>query len=189
MILGIIPARGGSKRLPGKNRKPLCGKPLIWWTISEAMKSQALNRVVVSTDDPEIFALATEMDCEVVHRPAWMASDDAPIYLEIFRLIDLYSPEWVVLLQPTSPLRTVDDIDACVTKCIRAPAPSLVSVTKGSPAANGAVYVALVEWLREHRNFDGPRTIVHEMPPERSVDINTQADFDRAEQFMLQRAK
>lgn len=187
MILGIICARSGSKRLPGKNRLPLFGKPLIEWTIDAAGASQCLTHTVLTTDDDEILSIGARRKINATRRPAILAGDDAPIYAEIFRLMDLYRPEWVVLLQPTSPLRLPEDIDACILKCRRDPAPSCVSVTAGSPVPNGAVYVAHGDWLREHKNFDGPRTVTYAMPPERSVDINTQADFDLAEKYMKER--
>lgn len=188
MILGIIPARAGSKRLPLKNKLPFFGKPLIEWTFDAARESQTLTEVMVTSDDADILALAAKNRLNVSRRPAFLADDGASIYAEIFRLMDLYHPQWVVLLQPTSPLRLAADIDACVLKCRRDPAPSCVSIEEGSPVPNGAVYVAHSDWLREHGNFDGPRTVTYAMPPERSVDINTREDFDRAEKLMEKRA-
>ncbi|MFH1623367.1 MAG: acylneuraminate cytidylyltransferase family protein, partial [Candidatus Aenigmatarchaeota archaeon] len=78
-IFGIIPARGGSKRLPDKNILPLAGKPMIAWTIEAALKSRLLTKVCVSTDDANIAAVARQSGALVVDRPAELATDDAPI--------------------------------------------------------------------------------------------------------------
>lgn len=181
MILGIIPARAGSKRIPGKNLKLLGGRPLIEWTIRAAKGSRVLDRFVVATEDDEIAEVAETCGAEVFRRPASMATDTASVYDTVFAVLNEIGAEWVVLLHPTSPFRTAGDIDACVESCIARSAPSCVSVESTRPVPNGAVYVAYVSWLREHRNFDGPRTIVHQMPSYRSVDIDTPEDWARAE--------
>ena len=85
-ILGIIPARGGSKRTPGKNIKPLAGKPLIAYTIEAGLKSSFINRLVVSTEDPAIAEVAGQFGAEVVPRPAELAQDTtktAPVLMQV----------------------------------------------------------------------------------------------------------
>ncbi|MGH3104275.1 MAG: cytidylyltransferase domain-containing protein [Gaiellaceae bacterium] len=111
-VVGLIPARGGSKGIPGKNLAPLAGKPLIAWTIEAARASRTLTRVVVSTDDEEIAAVARQLGAEVLARPGALAADDTPM-LEVVRhaLAELGSTDVLVLLQPTSPLRRPDHID------------------------------------------------------------------------------
>ena len=183
MILGIVPARGGSKRLPGKNIKLLCGKPLIAWTIDVAKQSKYIDRTVVVTEDSEIEYVAKGYcAAEVISRPSRLAQDDSSIYDTIWFTLDMFpEAEWVVLLEPTCPLRNVDDVDEPIRRCLMEAAPSCVGVEQLKPVPNGAVYVGYVSWLREHRNFDGGRTITHQMPPSRSVHIDTQEDWDRAE--------
>ena len=187
MILGIIPARGGSKRLPRKNIKDLAGKPMIAYTIAAARESAMLGRFLVSTEDPEIAEVAERYGAEVIDRPPDLADDKSSVYDEILRIMSEIPCEWVVLLQPTSPLRNGEDIDNAINLCRANAAPSCVSCEYGIPVPNGAVYVAYASWLREHRNFDGPRTVAYQMPSYRSVDVDTMADFERAE-GLLKRA-
>src|ERR687886_659490 len=105
-VVGLIPARGGSKGIPGKNLVPLCGRPLLAWTVGAACAARGLDRVVVSTDSPEIAATARELGADVLERPAELARDETPMYdVLLHALEELGRPEILVLLQPTSPLR------------------------------------------------------------------------------------
>jgi len=122
-VIAIIPARGGSKGVPEKNIKLLCGKPLIVWSIEKALKSKFIDRVVVSTDDDEIAAISLQAGASVpFRRPAELASDAAPTMaaidhaLEFFRATRGEEFDYVVLLEPTSPLRDDDDIDRMLQK-------------------------------------------------------------------------
>ena len=117
-VIGIIPARGGSKGLPGKNIRPMCGKPLIAWTIEKALKSRHLDVVLVSTDSPEIADIARDHGAEVPFlRPAELATDTANTYDVIRHALGHYRQsagqkfDYTALLEPTSPLREDDDID------------------------------------------------------------------------------
>jgi len=130
-ILAIIPARGGSKSVPRKNIKILAGKPLLAWSIEEANKSQYIDRLVLSSEDAEIISIAREWGCEVPFiRPADLARDETPGVTPVLHAIHAIEGQYdyIVLLQPTSPLRTVDDIDACIRYCIQEGAPVCVSV-------------------------------------------------------------
>jgi CMP-N,N'-diacetyllegionaminic acid synthase len=116
-VLTLIPARGGSKGLPGKNIRPFLGKPLIAHTIDAARDSGVAGRIVVSTDDPEIARVAVESGAKVPFlRPTEIANDAAPVLAAVIHALDWFEnhdgwkPEWLLLLQPTSPLRTADDI-------------------------------------------------------------------------------
>ncbi len=119
-VLGIIPARGGSKRLPNKNIKPLLNKPLIAWTIEQANKSTLLTKSIVSTDDEEIAKVAREYGGLVPFmRPARLAKDESSSYDVIFHALDFFNDngenfDAVTLLEPTSPLRRDDDIDNAI---------------------------------------------------------------------------
>lgn len=120
-IVAIIPARGGSKGIPKKNIIPLQGKPLIQYTINAAQKSQCIDRIFLSSDDDEIISVAKNLGLESAYkRPSHLADDhsttadaimDALTWLEEK---ENYFPDAVLLLQPTSPLRTCDDIDGAI---------------------------------------------------------------------------
>lgn len=118
-ILAIIPARGGSKGIPKKNIKLLAGKPLITYSIEAAIESEYINEVVVSTDDEEITQISKKCGAEVIKRPSELAQDDSPTIDAIIHVLNTpenegYSVDIVVLLQPTSPLRTHEDIDNAI---------------------------------------------------------------------------
>lgn len=129
-LLAIVPARGGSKGVPRKNLREAGGLPLIAWTLRAALASQHIDRTVVSTDDPEIATVARLHGAEVPFmRSAELADDRAPtIDVVLDALQRLPGHDWVLLLQPTSPLRTTADIDGAIAQCIRLGAPSCVSV-------------------------------------------------------------
>lgn len=131
-VLGLIPARGGSKGIPRKNVLPIAGKPLIAWTIEAALASQSLDHVVVSTDDPEIADVARASGADVPFvRPAELARDDTPGIDPVLHALEcMPDVTMVVLLQPTSPLRTPEDVEGAVTLAKRATARNVVSVTE-----------------------------------------------------------
>ncbi len=131
-VLGVILARGGSKGLPRKNIRDLAGKPLIAWTIEGGHESEYLDRLILSSDDEKIMAVAEEHGCEIpFQRPAVLARDDTPSMDALLHALDQFPPyEFVVLLQPTSPLRTAADIDATITRCYESDAPVCVTVTE-----------------------------------------------------------
>lgn len=130
-ILAIIPARGGSKGVPRKNIKNLFGKPLIAWTIEEANKSKYIDACIVSTEDEEIKQVAEKFGGSVPFlRPAELAKDDTPSIDTVLHVVDkMPDYDYIVLLQPTSPLRIVDDIDGAIEFCIERQSKSAVSVT------------------------------------------------------------
>ncbi len=136
-VLGLITARGGSKGVPGKNIRPLAGKPLIAWTIAAARAANRLDRLIVSTDDAKIAEVCRDYGAEVPFmRPVELARDDSPHIdcilhaVEWMRDHDGYQPDYLVLLQPTSPFRTAEDIDAAIDMAIRKQADTVVSVTE-----------------------------------------------------------
>ena len=131
-ILAIILARGGSKGVPRKNIRALCGKPLIAWTIEEMKKSKYIDLGIVSTEDDEIKKVAESFGGNVPFlRPKELARDDTPGIEPVLHAIDkLPNYDYIVLLQPTSPLRKVEDIDGAIEFCINRQAKSCVSVTE-----------------------------------------------------------
>jgi len=138
-ILAVIPARGGSKRLPRKNIKKFRGKALITWTIETALKSKYLDRVIVSTEDKKIAQLSKRYGAEVIKRPKSLSTDRARVEDAVFHTLSVlkkqnYEPDVVVLLQPTSPLRTRKDIDEAIAKFLKNECNSLISVCEASPS-------------------------------------------------------
>jgi CMP-N,N'-diacetyllegionaminic acid synthase len=135
-VLGLIPARGGSKGLPGKNIRPLCGKPLIEWSILAAKAASCIDRVVVSTDDAAIAEVARRAQAEVpFERPGELATDSASSIDVVIHAVDRLAAnqqpfDIVVLLEPTSPLRAASDIDAAVECLVRTGASAVVSVCR-----------------------------------------------------------
>ena len=124
-FIAIIPARGGSKGLPGKNIKELCGKPLIAWTIESALQSKYIDEVMVTTDSLEIAEIAKQYGATVPFlRPVELATDTASSFDVVKHTIDFYSSklhkefDYIVLLEPTSPLREIDDLDNMIEKII-----------------------------------------------------------------------
>jgi CMP-N-acetylneuraminic acid synthetase len=128
-VLALIPARGGSKGIPKKNIKYLAGKPLIEWTIGSAQKSVCIDRVVVSTDDPDIKFLASSLGADIpFDRPDDLAQDETPTILTVLHAIErLPGYDWVLVLQPTSPLRSSEDIDGIWNFTLQHNAKSAVS--------------------------------------------------------------
>ncbi len=115
-VLAIIPVRGGSKGIPGKNIKPLAGKPLVAYTIEASLKSKYISRTVVSTEDSKIKQISLSFGAEVVDRPEELARDEtktAPVLLQVIETLDKtgYTPDVVILLQATCPLRDAKQID------------------------------------------------------------------------------
>lgn len=128
-FLAIIPARGGSKRLPRKNILDLCGKPLISWSIEAALKSKYISKVVVSSDDDEILNISLNFGAETIKRPVELASDTATTFDAIKHTIDNFENyDYIVLLQPTSPLRNEKHINEAIEFLEEKQADAIVSV-------------------------------------------------------------
>lgn len=223
----IIPARGGSKGIPRKNIKPLGGLPLLGWTVRAAFESldrpEDRGRIILSTDDEEIAAVGRSLGLTVDYmRPTHLATDTAgsrEVILDAMDWAEARGIEFdtVVLLQPTSPFRSAEDIrealelyrladdepDMIVSVCESASNPyynlfetasdGTLRICKGSglytrrqdaPKVweyNGAVYVIRPSSLRAMAMGAFPRRIPYIMPPSRSIDLDTPADWARAE--------
>jgi CMP-N-acetylneuraminic acid synthetase len=139
-ILAVIPARGGSEAIPKKNIALLGNKPLIAWTIEAAQAVPELDRIIVSTDDPQIACIAKQYGAEAPFlRPAEIARSDSPTIEAVLHALDWladsdrYYPHAVLLLQPTSPFRTAQDISGAVRLFWESRAPAVVSVTVCHP--------------------------------------------------------
>lgn len=128
-FLAIIPARGGSKRLPRKNLLDLCGKPLIAWSIEAALKSKYISKVIVSSDDEEILNIAKKYKADFIKRPDELASDTATTFDALKHTLENVGKyDYVVLLQPTSPLRSEKHIDEAIELLEEKSADAIISV-------------------------------------------------------------
>lgn len=140
-VLAIIPARGGSKGIPGKNIKSFAGKPLIAHSIETALNCALINRTVVSTDDARIAEVARGWGAEVINRPPELANDTALVIdaikhavLEVER--DGEAVDIVLLLEPTSPFRRAKDLEKCITVLLEGGADSVATFTESHVSPN-----------------------------------------------------
>ncbi len=207
-VLGIIPARAGSKRLPRKNLLPLAGMPLIAHTCLAARQSGVFSALYVSTDSPDIAAAAEEFGvaCPVL-RPIALARDETPTRDAILHMLSWLaqrgeSYDTLVLLQPTSPLRTREDIVSALRLFHQRRPCNVVSVSPAAPRCwygdvaddgkllrwsgtstahrlNGALYIHPMDAYIEDRH--SLPTVAYIMPPERGIDIDTHLDLDLAD--------
>jgi CMP-N,N'-diacetyllegionaminic acid synthase len=231
-VLALITARGGSVTLPRKNILPFCGKPLIAHSIEAALKARAalraIERIVVSTDDKEIADIGSRYGAEVPFmRPAELSRADTPSLPVAQHAVEFLERErgklydWVLLLQPTSPLRTAGDILDALALAAQPDTTAVIGVTSANSShplklrliedgvlkhylkdsqgqtrrqdfsydvyrTNGAIYLTRRDALMEEESFYGSRPLALVMPPERSIDIDTQLDFEMAA-FLFER--
>jgi CMP-N-acetylneuraminic acid synthetase len=224
--LAVIPARGGSKGLPGKNLSPLNGIPLLVYSINAALDSGVVDRVCVSTDDSGIADIAVNSGAEIVERPDELATDSALSIDVVKHAIailsrQIYEPDIVVLLQPTSPLRNADHIREAfslfqnsgarslfsVVKCTTHPLKALIVDESGYlcpvgaieyldaprqalPKAyqqNGAIYINRSVDVSGGNTFFAPPCVPFPMESDVSIDIDSAADLELAEELISRR--
>lgn len=166
-IIAVIPARGGSKGVPRKNIRDIAGKPLIAWTIEEAKKSKYIDRLVLSSEDKEIINVATNWGCEVPFvRPDELARDDISGIEPILHALSLLPDyDFVILLQPTSPLRSVLDIDGCIENCIKQRANASVSVSESEKSPYWMYEIDDNLYLKPVIKIENPIVRRQELPP------------------------
>lgn len=171
-IVAIIPARGGSKGVPRKNIKPICGRPLIAWSIEAAKKSKYIDRVIVSTEDREIAEVAKQEGAEILWRPKKLATDAVPMAPVFHHAVQNISADIIILLQPTSPIRINNLIDRAIERFLDSGADSLATgfITHAYkwPSSNsdtprqklagwfyddGNIYIEKVDHLKKKKRF------------------------------------
>jgi CMP-N,N'-diacetyllegionaminic acid synthase len=141
-VLGLVPARGGSKGIPRKNVRLLAGRPLLAYTAEAASQATRLDRVILSSEDDEIADVGRQCGLEVpFRRPPELASDDTPTLAVVRHALDWLEErgaiiDAVCLLQPTNPLRNGSDIDACIELCERSGADAVVTILPLPPEHN-----------------------------------------------------
>lgn len=214
-FLAVVPARGGSESIPRKNLRTLAGKPLLVYTLEQIGKLPEIDHAVVSTDDPEIASVAKENGVRAVVRPRELATDSAPTEWALLHALDTLEAEgepqfdYVVTLEPTSPLRTPETTRRCMRTIVEHGGASLMTVVETranygrlegnffrplSPDASrrrqertplycesSTVYVARVEYLYRSGTLVSPDWLAVVVAPEEAIDINVEADFRIAE--------
>jgi len=226
-IIGIIPARAGSKRLARKNILPLAGKPMIQWTIEAAKEAGCFAKIVVTSDDPGALQVARTCGVTPLVRPAELSTDTATSENVVDHAITVHATEGehfdaVVLLQPTSPLRTAEDIRVATELFAERSAGSVVSVCRAEHPPewmttipddralahfyatlrrlprrsqdlpihyrlNGALYIARMKRFLEERSFYCDPGYAYVMPPERSIDVDTELHLMECEALIKAR--
>ena len=203
MILGIIPARGGSKGILKKNIKEMCGKPLIAWSIEAARQSKLLDRFIVSTEDVGIAQIANGLGAEVLVRPVELATDEASTLSVLQHVLEHMPAEIIVLLQPTSPIRNKGLIDRCIKRFQDTNADSLATgficknyewgtyskrrqELRGFFYDDGNVYVFKAELIRRGDRY-GKRMERVVTEKEENIEIDDEFDFWLAEQILKKR--
>ena len=177
-VLAVIPARGGSKRIPRKNLKLWKGKTLLQWAVNSARESIYLDGFCVSSEDVEILEHASALSAVTCRRPEWLATDKATSEGVLVHTLYTWKwADWIVLLQPTSPQRTGKDIDECIE---RSQLGNGCVTFNEHGQRNGAVYVARSRELVANIKFV-PETIDQFliMPNSRSLDIDYPVDLIR----------
>ncbi len=134
-VIAIVPARGGSKGVPRKNIRPLAGRPLLAYSVDAARGAESVDVLVVSTEDAEIASVAKELGVETITRPPDLAGDDTPTLPVVQHVLDVVEAregrfDYVLVLQPTSPLRTAADIDHAVQLLDESGAESVISIVR-----------------------------------------------------------
>lgn len=170
VILGIIPARAGSKRCPGKNTRLYKGCSLIDRAMNQAIESKLLTACLVSTDDPEVMRICASRGFPYVVRSPETSTDTATSDAVVREVLETQAARWIVLLQPTSPKRGADDIDRCIGLGLAHD--GSVSVNEETGGRNGSVYVCRAN---PFRGFGG--LIEYPMPADRSLDIDYPEEF------------
>lgn len=182
-IIAIIPARSGSKRLKFKNIRIFNGKPLFIWSMLSAQKSKYIDQIYLSTDSKKINEIAKKNGFRINKlREKKLARDKArssdlisDILYKVKKKFDFF-----ILLQPTSPLRRIRDIDFAIKKLINKRNNSLISVNSFNNRINGAIYIQNINYFMKNKKFKYSDTLFYKMPKEKSIDIDTEKDFKNA---------
>jgi CMP-N,N'-diacetyllegionaminic acid synthase len=190
-VLGVIPARGGSRRVPRKNCRLLHNVPLIGYTIRAAQSAVGLTDFVVSTEDEGIKDIALSYGAAVVDRPANLAGDDVTSGAVLRHALDVMEDggeryDIIVCLHPTSPIRDHDHIGQAINLLWYSDAPALASVScrKRTYTHNASIYAMKRDWLVSTGQHYCEQSIPFLMDARHSVDIDTEEDFKIAELFL-----
>jgi CMP-N-acetylneuraminic acid synthetase len=183
--IAVILARSGSKRLENKNRLIIDGRMLFEYTLDAAIESEVFSHIIISTDDGKIAYKCKEKyfgEVWTIKRPKYLANETAPSEECVLHAVSGFSPcDWVMLLQPTSPLRTAEDI-RIVDRMREKENKSIYSVDECTMKLNGAIYYMKLEDLLRTRKYNCE--LHYYMPHERSIDIDTIHDLRKFEMIL-----
>jgi len=185
-IIAIIPARLRSQRLKLKNIMMFKGKPLFIWALVSALKSKYIDDVFLTTDSEQIIKIAKKFGYSTgfLRNAKLSKSNTKSKDVIIDALKNLKKKyDFFIYLQPTSPLRTVYDIDSSIKKIIRTNYDSLISVVDFKKKPNGAIYICNTKLFLKLKNFKTKRIFYYNMPKIRSVDIDYIKDFQTAQRI------
>ncbi len=213
-FLAVVPARGGSKSVPRKNIRELAGRPLLLYTLDQIASVPEIDCAVVSTDDPGIAEVARAGGGQVLDRPPELASDTAPTEWVLLHALDVLESDgaafdYVMVLEPTSPLRTPGTIRRCMARIAEGDARSLMTAVEtranigrlesglfrplvpGAPRRrqdrapffleSSTVYIACVDFLRKTSSLVADEWMAEVVPEAEALDINSATDFAVAE--------
>lgn len=181
-VLAIIPARAGSKRIPDKNTRLFNGKPLIEYTIDNALECGYVTDIIITSNDPKVKKIADERNINYRQRPEYLCKDESLSQTFIDDIFETYGNEWdmSLLLQPTSPLRKVEHINRCIEMYVYGNFTSVISVIEVTPHVyypNGSIYV-----FKDKIHTENMGMIL--FPKDESIDIDVEIDFKLAEMIM-----
>ncbi len=185
-IIAIIPARIGSKRLKFKNLKIFKKKPLFLLSMLSARKSRFIDEIFLSTDSKKINKIAKKNGFKTERlRQKKLSGSKSMTKDVVFDVIKKTKKkyDYFILLQPTSPLRSVKDIDNSIKITIKKNLNSLVSVNKSNQKINGAIYIQKINYFIKKKFFYYKNTYKFNMPPKRSIDIDTLKDFKKLSKY------
>lgn len=202
MNTAIILARGGSKRLPGKNAKILAGKPMVQWTLEAATQAGIFDRIILSTDCDELKKIKFGSNIEIFERSKEFSKDSTTSVDSLIEVIQNYGLDGdITLLQPTSPLRDANDCKEAYKLYKESGAISVISASDCLPeskfkvsvdnnhqvALNGAIYIIDSATLMKKKKLLFEDTVYYMMPIQKSIDVDFLEDFSEAEKFLLKR--
>jgi YrbI family 3-deoxy-D-manno-octulosonate 8-phosphate phosphatase len=216
-IVALVPLRGGSKRIPGKNIKPIAGKPLGYWACAAAANSRYINDVYVSTEDEQIARMVESFNLgvQVVPRPAVLATDQTTTDVVMLHFMNVVNFDIVATIQATSPLVSGSDLDLAVEQFLYEGDDSLLTGVpikrfvwssngrplnydplhrpfsqdfEGSIMENGAFYLTRREILQTHHNRLGGKIGIFRMAAETATEIDTPEDWETVERHLLRRS-
>lgn len=182
-VLAIVPARKDSKRLKLKNLRIFRGNPLFYWPLILSKKSKHIDKVVFTTDCKSMYFKAKK-NFQILNytRPKNLAKNDSlarDVILDVLKKIS-FKFDYFIYLQPTSPLRTVRDIDNSLKMIEAKKGNTLVSVTENSKKPNGMIYVSRTEFFLKKKSFKNKKIILFKTPLRRSIDVDFKKDLDYA---------
>jgi len=182
-VLAIVPARKNSKRLKLKNFRIFRGKPLYYWPLILSEKSKFIDRIVFTTDSESMYSKAKKKFNIVDYiRPKNLAKSDSlasDVILDVLKKIS-NKFDYFIYLQPTSPLRTIRDIDNSLKMIEVKKGNTLVSVTENSKKPNGMIYISKTDFFLKKKSFYNKKILFFKTPLHRSVDIDNLKDLDDA---------